>query len=468
MESYEDDDDTHFCIKCHLTIHGLDNYVRHRQSGCRPPDDKNVAVRVSPTTAASPTTVFYPEILNADAFFSSLELQSSSKSNPRKASGLLEESRKFKKDDKRKKSQKSQVDADESTVKEKLHNMLPGVSELENPTDHLCMPSLVGFPDIVPSTSNKPTVASNRNKLSQSMNNVATNIDSGGFSVKPEPENSLEGLMTSQESKQSDRKRQEESQRIEQAHQTWLEYTILAELATNNENKDLTRYEYEYQQDEDSEDDILEEDLGEDDSYFESDDGEDRERPPRGHIGGKWKPELDDLPQNMSQLQEDDVEPEDEHQEHPPPTYTGGKWRPSDASQVRNRRNCFIRRATVAPISLLSTFPSLLLRLLQIRPRVVTNETSCFDKFPLASRRRRKSTRLRATSDNHRQDTHKGNGYRARKRISNQDIGAVLAAGNLPLDWSTTGIFSLICTLEGASEKSMAFFARRVPPTCTH
>lgn len=333
MESYEDDDDTHFCIKCHLTIHGLDNYVRHRQSGCRPPDDKNVAVRVSPTTAASPTTVFYPEILNADAFFSSLELQSSSKSNPRKASGLLEESRKFKKDDKRKKSQKSQVDADESTVKEKLHNMLPGVSELENPTDHLCMPSLVGFPDIVPSTSNKPTVASNRNKLSQSMNNVATNIDSGGFSVKPEPENSLEGLMTSQESKQSDRKRQEESQRIEQAHQTWLEYTILAELATNNENKDLTRYEYEYQQDEDSEDDILEEDLGEDDSYFESDDGEDRERPPRGHIGGKWKPELDDLPQNMSQLQDDDVEPEDEHQEHPPPTYTGGKWRPSDASQ---------------------------------------------------------------------------------------------------------------------------------------
>lgn len=267
---------------------------------------------------------------------------------------MLEESRKFKKDDKRKKSLKSQVDADESPVKEKLHNMLPGVSELENPTDHLCMPSLLGFPDIVPSTSNKPTIASNRNKLSQSMSNVATNIDSGGFSVKPEPENSLEGLMTSQESKQSDRKRQEESQRIEQAHQTWLEYTMLAELVSNNENKDLTRYEYEYQQDEDSEDDILEEDLGEDDSYFESDDGEDRERPPRGHIGGKWKPELDDLPQNMSQLQDDDVEPEDEHQEHPPPTYTGGKWRPSDASQVRNRRNCFIRRATVAPIYLLS------------------------------------------------------------------------------------------------------------------
>ncbi|XP_017891859.1 zinc finger protein 845-like [Ceratina calcarata] len=326
MDSYEDDDDTHFCIKCHLTIHGLENYVRHRQSGCRSPDDKNETV---PTT---PTTVSYPEILNADAFFSSLELQSSSKSNPRRATTLLEDSRKFKKDEKRKKGQKRQMDAEESTMKEKLHSMLPGVSELEDPTDHLCMPSLVGFPDIVSTTASKPTVTSSRSKLSQSMNH-STSIENSAFSPKHEPENSLEGLMTSHvESKQTNRKRQEESQRMEQVHQTWLDDTILAELAVNNENKDLTKYEFEYQQDEDSEDDILEEDLVEDESYSESDDGEDHERPPHGHTGGKWKPELDDLPQNMSQLQDDDVEPEDEHQEHPPPTYTGGKWRPSDPS----------------------------------------------------------------------------------------------------------------------------------------
>ncbi|CAL7950796.1 unnamed protein product [Xylocopa violacea] len=325
MESYEDDDDTHFCIKCHLTINGLESYVRHRQAGCRPPDDKNVAVRVSPTT---PTTVSYPEILNADAFFSSLELQSSSKSNPRRTAVLMEDSRKLKKEDKRKKSQKTQVDGDESTVKEKLHGMLPGVSELEDPTDHLCMPSLVGFPDIVSSASGKPAVTGNRGKLSQSIAHVSASIEAGAFSVKHEPENSLESLMTSHvESKQTDRKR------IEQVHQTWLEDTILAELVANNENKDLARYEFEYHQDEDSEDDILEEDLGEDDSYSESDDGEDREGPPRGHTGGKWKPELDDLPQNMSQLQDDEVEPEDEHQEHPPPSYTGGKWRPTEPSQ---------------------------------------------------------------------------------------------------------------------------------------
>ncbi|XP_029049931.2 zinc finger protein 808 [Osmia bicornis bicornis] len=331
MESYEDDDDTHFCIKCHLTVHGLENYVRHRQSGCRPPDDKNVAVRVSPTT---PTTVSYPEILNADAFFSSLELQSSSKSNPRRTTGLLEESRKFKKDDKRKKGQKPQVDAEESGGKEKLHGMLPGVSELEDPTEHLCMPPLVGFPDIVSSTASKPTVTASRTKLSQSMGQVSGNIESTSYPTKHETENSLETLMTSHaESKQTERKRQEDSQRIEQVHQTWLEDTILAELVANNENKDLARYEFEYQQEEDSEDDMLEEDLGEDDSYSESEDGEDQERPPHGHTGGKWKPGLEDLPQNMSQLQDDEAEAEDEQQEHPPPTYTGGKWRPTESSQ---------------------------------------------------------------------------------------------------------------------------------------
>ncbi|XP_076222268.1 uncharacterized protein LOC116432953 isoform X2 [Nomia melanderi] len=334
MESYEDDDDTHFCIKCHLTVHGLENYVRHRQSGCRPPDDKNEAARVSPTT---PTTVSYPEILNADAFFSSLELRSSTKSNPRRTSALLDESRKFKKDEKRKKGQKMHADAaEESAAKEKLHSMLPGVSELDDPTEHLCISSLVGFPDIVTSASGKSTVTSSRNKLNQSMSHVGASIEGGAFPTKHEPENSLESLMTSHESKQTDRKRQEETQRIEQVHQTWLEDTILAELVSNNENKELPRYEFEYQQDDESDDDTLEEDLGEEDSYSESEDGEDRERPPRGHTGGKWKPGLNDLPQNMSQLHDDDVEPDEEHQEHPPPTYTGGKWRPTESSQIED------------------------------------------------------------------------------------------------------------------------------------
>ncbi|XP_029675420.1 zinc finger protein 845 [Formica exsecta] len=270
MEGYEDDDDTHFCIKCNLTVHGLDNYVRHRRSGCRPLDDKNETVHESPST---PTTVSYPEILNADAFFNSLELQSSSKSNPRRAPTLLDNNRKFKKEDRRKKDQKNQVDG----AKDKLHSMSPAVSDLDDPTDHLCMQSL----------------------------------------------------------KQTDRKRQENPQRIVSDQQNWLEDTILADLALgNSDSKELTRYDFEYQQDdEESEDDMLDDDLVEDDSYSDSDDGENQERPPRDHTGGKWKPGLSDLPQDMPHMHEEDVDPDDDHQEHPPPTYTGGKWKPTETTQ---------------------------------------------------------------------------------------------------------------------------------------
>lgn len=259
MEGYEEDDDTHFCIKCNLTIHGLDNYVQHRRSGCRP---SNVKIEIVHEPPSTPTTVSYPEILNADAFFSSLELQS----NTRRAPTLLDNSRKFKKDDKRKKDQKGQVDGDEVGTKDKLHSMLP-VSDLDEPPD-LCIQSL------------KQTTV--------------------------------------------ERKRHENQQ-------SWLDDTILADLALGNSaNKELARYDFEY---DDSEDDTLDEEL-EEDSYSDSDDGENRERPPRDHTGGKWKPGLDDLPQDMPHMHEED----DDHQEHPPPTYTGGKWRPTETSQVRRKK----------------------------------------------------------------------------------------------------------------------------------
>ncbi|XP_014480412.1 PREDICTED: zinc finger protein 845 [Dinoponera quadriceps] len=329
METFEDDDDTHFCIKCNLTIHGLDNYVRHRQSGCRPPDDKNDTVHESPST---PTTVSYPEILNADAFFNSLELQSS-KSNPRRAPDLLDNGRKYKKEERKKKGQKSvQVDADEPGAKDKLHSMLPAVSELDDSV-HLCIQSLV-FPDIVASTilTGKTSASVTPSKLTQSMSQAGSNMDGASFPAKHESETSLESLMT--DSKQTDRKRQENPQRMESDHQTWLEDIILADLTLgNSENKELTRYDFEYQQDDDSEDDMLDDDSEEDDSYSDSDDGENRERPPRGHTGGKWKPELGDLPQDMPHMHEDDVDPEDDHQERPPPTYTGGKWKPTETTQ---------------------------------------------------------------------------------------------------------------------------------------
>ncbi|XP_044753806.1 zinc finger protein 845-like isoform X2 [Coccinella septempunctata] len=59
MDDYEDD--THFCLKCHSTIIGLEFYVNHRKNNCM----------------KQPDTTF--STLKADDFFSSLELQSSSK-----------------------------------------------------------------------------------------------------------------------------------------------------------------------------------------------------------------------------------------------------------------------------------------------------------------------------------------------------------------------------------------------------
>lgn len=73
------DDDTHFCLKCHATILGLDNYVAHRKTGC----SKNLD---EPLKSPLPSQILQQDetfsSLKADDFFSSLELQSSSKKAP--------------------------------------------------------------------------------------------------------------------------------------------------------------------------------------------------------------------------------------------------------------------------------------------------------------------------------------------------------------------------------------------------
>lgn len=69
------EDDAHFCLKCHTTIIGLENYVNHRKTGC----SKNVN---NPPKSPLPSQLL-PHVesfnLKADDFFSSLELRSSSK-----------------------------------------------------------------------------------------------------------------------------------------------------------------------------------------------------------------------------------------------------------------------------------------------------------------------------------------------------------------------------------------------------
>lgn len=88
------EDDTHFCLKCHTTILGLDNYVNHRKTGCA----KNVLdLAKSPLPSQLlPTDESFG--LKADDFFSSLELQSSNKkltpsSSGKNFSGILTRSK---------------------------------------------------------------------------------------------------------------------------------------------------------------------------------------------------------------------------------------------------------------------------------------------------------------------------------------------------------------------------------------
>ena len=328
MEAYEDDDDTHFCIKCNSTIQGLGNYVRHRQSRCR---IKPEVVHEPPST---PTTVSYPEILNADAFFSSLELQSSSKSNPLRTTSEDRLKRSGRNEDRKRKSRKDKSPEDGNS-KEKLHNLLPVVTDLEDPTGHLGIPSLVGFPEIV--STSKPSSSGKMTCHSQMVSSVK--IEHSEFHGKHD---SMESVM----SKHLDRKR-EDSQRLVPDHPVWLEDTLLVDLVGNSENKDISnssldRFEgFDYQEEESEEESIEEEDVEEDDISSESDD-EDHRYPPQSHTGGKWKPGLSGMSQEMSDLHDEDIEmvAEDENQEqhHPPPSHTGGKWKPSESGSMHVSR----------------------------------------------------------------------------------------------------------------------------------
>ncbi|XP_058804698.1 zinc finger protein 845-like isoform X2 [Phymastichus coffea] len=294
MENFEDEDDTHFCNKCHSTINGLDNYVRHRQSVCR----TSVNVNCPSSTSGA---ICYPEILNADAFFSSLELQSSAKqSRPRRPTDhtqLRRSGRNLRKNRQRK--EKSLDYKDES--KEKLPNLLPVVADF----DDLGLPSL-GFPEIVASTSSTSKSSASKKK------------SASGAKAKHE---------------QLESKRQHDDHR-EQSD--WMDDTMLTGLEENKEDMQthLGRYvDYDYQFDVDS----MDPDVGESDSYTDSD-YQDNQFPPRSHTGGKWKP--GGTAHEEMQTQDDDYEEIEQHHEHPPPTYTGGKWKPDAAesiSQVRDQ-----------------------------------------------------------------------------------------------------------------------------------
>ncbi|XP_044599272.1 zinc finger protein 845-like isoform X2 [Cotesia glomerata] len=289
--SYDDEDDTHYCIKCHVTITGLENYIQHRQTNCRQLERK--AVTPDPT-------VCYPEILNADAFFSSLELQSSSKTKPsgsRALAGLEPEKKSERLRGKRNKA-KRYNEIEEPSAKEKLIALSPVVADLDDPTDHIGIPSLVGFPDLVVPFNDKST-----SKLTVT-------------STLPKHVDELD-----------------KSKRDEEDRDQWLNDDLDEDSDTNKDTAgDESDSESDYRQrnSEDDSDESPVEDIGQEDSYSETDDQEDREYPPQPHTGGKWKPEQ--MLEHIAEENDDELDQDEAYHQDSlvPPPHTGGKWKPSE------------------------------------------------------------------------------------------------------------------------------------------
>ncbi|KAF5278379.1 hypothetical protein FQA39_LY05868 [Lamprigera yunnana] len=94
------EDDTHYCLKCHVTIIGLDNYVDHRKTKCGTVLRNNEEISKEPTISPQLVQPDASFSLKADDFFSSLELQSSAKkinsnSGGKTINGVLTRSKAF-------------------------------------------------------------------------------------------------------------------------------------------------------------------------------------------------------------------------------------------------------------------------------------------------------------------------------------------------------------------------------------
>lgn len=352
MDNYEDDD-THYCNKCHATINGLDNYVSHRRIGnCRGSD--KVVKTVVPLYDCQPSTsVTYPEIPNADDFFSSLELQSSSKTQPTRATELLENrtskrsSSRLQNEERRKrlriKEDKSVDELKEELPKEKLSNLL------QDDTDdfaHLCIPSLLesNFPELVPTATT--TTSAITSKVKHSIATTVQTTSSGNNNAKSD------GLdVNKRENKNHQEDEDNDHLRHDDSRESWLEVGEDIQQLNNSSRYDVVEYN-DYEQDDESDDSSDNANIADDYSYSESEDDQ-LDYPPRTHTGGKWKPDgivhqedevqrahaggkwkLTDPEDTM--VQEDERSVDNIGEEHPPANYTGGKWKPyySNVEQV--------------------------------------------------------------------------------------------------------------------------------------
>lgn len=327
MDDY-DDDEIHFCNKCKSDVRGIKNYIRHRATSCRiiseQADDEIFAL---PTSKPNP----YPE-LNADAFFSSLELQSSSKQfsvQPQSTRSIpitsqLSEGglrRSARQKERRRKQDFSKEKSPEVSVIREEKFPLPAVVVAD--LDDLGIPPLAEFPEIVASSSKVPTIP-----------------------IKKEDDQRIGRTMWLKDTMLSDLARIETND-LKRGNDagtsilpTYDDESDQSDFAEEDEEEDVEVEEEEEEEEAEEPQDRIQDssntssDESEDEFDSDSDNNERDYYRRRAHTGGKWKP--DDIPAVMVTGDMMDVNEEEiDDEEHPPPTHTGGKWKPPDCSTIQ-------------------------------------------------------------------------------------------------------------------------------------
>lgn len=335
-------EDSHYCLKCRLTFVGLENYINHRKEPC----DSKIYEAMSCDVVKIEEDKIEPENktenVEADNFFSSLELQSSSKTSsaahlnvPNKSTtGIVTRS----------KSLLSYPDR----IPEKLESKTiksPEVRSAKKSRKRKLLNPKKRAPKI--SAGRKRSLSKDKKDAVQKKQHDADdNSASSGFEKTKEDDdwNLFNQLVIKKDL--DERRATEAPSSIRRYTPELLSISPILELSDDKE-ADVEKFldVEEYNDDDD------------DDAYLNLDDVDELNyAPPRSHTGGKWKPgslsmrtspmlwstqtSWDNLLEEDGKLAESPTEPSKGlgkwKSYNPPSTHTGGKWKPAETPQGRS------------------------------------------------------------------------------------------------------------------------------------
>ncbi|KAL0272671.1 UNVERIFIED_CONTAM: hypothetical protein PYX00_005548 [Menopon gallinae] len=326
-------EDSHYCLKCGLTLVGLENYINHRKEPCESKMYEAMSCDVAKIEEDKIGPESKTENVEADDFFSSLELQSSSKTTnathlnvPSKSStGIVTRS----------KSLLSYPDR----MAEKLDSKTVKSSETKRAKKSRKR-KLLNPRRRTPKTSEGKK--DKKDAVQRKQHDADDGRASPGFDRAKEEDdwNLFNHLVIKKDLEE--RRASETPGSIRRYTPELLSISPILELSEDKEaevDKFLEAEEYD-----------------DDDAYLTLDDVDEfNYAPPRGHTGGKWKPgslsvrtspmlwpsqTWDSLLEEDGKLAESPTEPckglGKWKSYNPPSTHTGGKWKPMESPQIRS------------------------------------------------------------------------------------------------------------------------------------